>query len=264
MNTAREPALYLTRMRHVRKEPVHHEFEYRSYSWFFDIDNPPVLPLPLRPFASFRAADHLEPTRGEIDAHGYTGAVRQFGRSDDLRARLDYYLARHGVDCTGGRITALMNARMFGYVFDPLTVFWCHDAGGELRCVIAEVHSTYGERHAYLVRPDDLGRASVDKRFYVSPFNDVDGRYLLRLPEPDEGLALRITLLRDRQAPFTATMSGHRVPVTPRTVLRAQWRAPFAPWLIAARIRKHGIALWARGLPIAPRPLAESSRRTAL
>lgn len=264
MSTAREPALYLTRIRHVRKDPVQHEFEYRGYSWFFDVENPPVLPIPLRPFASFHAADHLAPTRGEIDAHGDTGAARHNGKRDDLRGRLDDFLARHDVDCADGRITALMNARMFGYVFDPLTVFWCHDAGGELRCVIAEVHNTYGERHAYLVRPDDLGRAGVDKRFYVSPFNDVDGRYLLRLPEPGDELALRITLLRDRRAPFTASVSGHRVPVTPRTVLRAQWRALLAPWLIATRIRRHGISLWARGLPITPRPLTESSRRTAL
>lgn len=258
MSTVREPALYLTRIRHARHGPIRHEFEYRCYSWYFDVERPPVIPLPLRPLATFHAADHLAPAGTE---HGAATPVRGLG--GDLRARVDDFLAQHGVDCAGGRITALMNARSFGYVFDPLTVFWCHDPDGTLRCVIAEVHNTYGERHAYLVRTDDLGRATVDKRLYVSPFNDVDGHYLLRLPEPEENLDLRITLRRADHAPFTASMSGHRVPVTARTVLRAQLRAPFAPWLIAARIRRHGIALWARGLPISPRPLADSSRRTA-
>ncbi|WP_067691058.1 DUF1365 domain-containing protein [Nocardia jejuensis] len=247
MNTVAEPVLYLTRIRHARKEPVRHEFEYRGYSWYFDVEHPPRLPLPLRPLAYFRARDHLH------------------GPGADLRARLDDLLAQHDVDCVGGRITTLMNARMLGYVFDPLTLFWCHDDRDRLRCVIAEVHNTYGDRHSYVLFPDDLGRVTADKRLYVSPFNAVDGHYVLRVPEPDDALAIRIVLLRDHTAPFTASVSGHRVPVTARTVLRAQLRTPFSPWLIAARIRRHGLALWARGLPISPRPsVAHSPRRTAL
>lgn len=262
VNDIREPALYLTRIRHSRTEPVRHKFEYHGYSWYFDIEHPPVLPIPLRPFSYFRAADHLAPPHPRTDAHGYSVPCRLV--PDDLRTRLDDFLGGHGVDCTGGRITALMNARALGYVFDPLTVFWCHAADGELRCVIAEVHNTYGQRYAYLLHPDELGRATVDKQFYVSPFNEVDGRYLLRLPEPEATLTLRIALLRDRRPPFTASVTGHRVPVTTRAVLRAHLRTPLAPWLIAARIRRHAVALRARGLPITPRPLTEPSRRTAL
>ena len=74
----------------------------------------------------------------------------------------------------------LANARFLGYVFDPLTVFWCFAADGSLRCVVAEVHNTYGERHAYLLRPEADGTAEVGKEFYVSPFNDVSGRYDFR------------------------------------------------------------------------------------
>ncbi|MDJ0429145.1 DUF1365 family protein, partial [Rhodococcus fascians] len=70
-----------------------------------------------------------------------------------------------------GTVTALLNARVLGYVFNPLSVYWCHDVDGSLRCVIAEVHNTYGQRHSYLIRPDGSDRAEVDKQFYVSPFN---------------------------------------------------------------------------------------------
>lgn len=75
------------------------------------------------------------------------------------------------------RITMLASARVFGHVFNPPSLFWCHDRAGELRCVVAEVHNTYGERHGYLLETDDAGWASVPKAFYVSPFNDVDGQY---------------------------------------------------------------------------------------
>ncbi|WP_460723892.1 DUF1365 domain-containing protein [Nocardia heshunensis] len=242
--TAPPPALYFTRIRHVRRAPVHHEFEYRSYSWYFDLDAPPRLPMPLRPLGYFRAADHLS------------------GPGTDLRSRVDSLLAEHDIDCAGGHVTGLMSARALGYGFDPLSVFWCHGPDGRLRCVIAEVHNTYGGRHAYLLRPDSEGRSVTEKRFYVSPFNPVQGRYELRLPEPTEDLALRIVLRRDGEQPFFASVTGHRVPVTTGTILRAQWRAPLSPWLTAARIRRHGIALWARGVPIVPRTCRPESVRS--
>lgn len=237
------PYLYFTRIHHSRKAPVRHEFDYRGYSWFFDLDAPPRVPIPLRPLAYFRAGDHLD------------------GPGVNLRARVDDLLAEHGIDCTGGQVTALMNARALGYVFDPLTVFWCHGRDRRVCCVIAEVHNTYGERHSYVIRPDDQGCAEVDKEFPVSPFNRVDGRYVLRLPEPTGALHLSVTLLRDGQPPFHAAVTGHRVPITARTVLRAQVRAPLSPWLTSARIRRHGITLWARGMPVEPRPGALTSRR---
>ena len=79
-----------------------------------------------------------------------------------------------------------MQARVLGYVFNPLSVFWCHDADGVLRHVIAEVHNTYGGRHAYLLPPTGDQPAAVKKTLYVSPFNEVDGYYLVRAPLPDE------------------------------------------------------------------------------
>ncbi|MFI6429462.1 DUF1365 domain-containing protein [Rhodococcus oryzae] len=233
-------ALYRTRIRHVRTEPVHNAFGYRSYSWFIDLDALPRLPWWLRPFAGFRPADHLEPGGGRT-----------------LRGRVDAVLATHGIDLQGGRVTALMNARVLGYVFNPLSLFWCHDSTGDLRCVLAEVHNTYGGRHRYVVRTDRNGCAATDKRLYVSPFNEVEGVYAMRLAEPAEGLDIRVVLHRDGRAPFAATMRGRRRPATTANVVRALLAAPLAPLTVAARIRVQGIRLWARGVPIAPRPTTD-------
>lgn len=192
------PAIYSTRIRHARTEPVRNTFEYSSYSWYVDVDDLPRLPRWLRPFARFRAEDHFE-------ANLATG-------DDTLRTRVDAFLAARGVDLRGGRVTSLLNARVLGYVFNPLSVYWCHGTDGNLRCVIAEVHNTYGQRHAYLIRPDGSDRAEVDKQFYVSPFNDVGGRYDMRFPEPGDTLSLNVVLHRDGHAPFTATVRGKRQP----------------------------------------------------
>lgn len=233
------PAIYETTIRHSRVEPLRNTFEYRSNSWYIDLDDVPVLSRPLRPFASFRAQDHLSPVPA--------------GTPDTLRRRLDHFLASRGVELDGGKITALLNARVLGYVFDPLSLYWCHDRAGHLRCVVAEVHNTYGERHSYFVELDDAGRARTDKQFYVSPFNDVNGHYEMTLPEPDKTLEASVILRRDGQAAFAAAVRGRRRRVTTATILSTQLRTPLAPLLVSARIRVQGIKLWARGLPVVPR-----------
>lgn len=200
-----------------------------------DVDELPTLPLLLRPFARFDARDHLQGQPG-----------------DSLRDRVDAELNRHGLDACGGKVTALLQARVLGYVFNPLSLYWVHDADGAVRHVIAEVHNTYGGRHAYVVTGD--GRlATVAKAFYVSPFNDVSGRYLINAPRPAETLDVTITLLRDDQPPFVAALRGDRLPVSAAQLLRLQVVAPLAPLMAALAIRIHGIALWLRRVPVVRR-----------
>jgi DUF1365 family protein len=233
------PAIYRTTITHSRQVRVHHSFEYRSYSWYVDIDDLPWLPWWLRPFARFRAEDHFSNT----SPHG------------SLRDRLSALFADRGLAPPEGRVTALLQARVFGYVFNPLSVFWCHDRDGRLRHVIAEVHNTYGGRHAYLLPPADRPVVAA-KEFYVSPFNPVDGYYLVRAPRPDTEVDITVALHRDhRQASpdFIANMHGQRRPATTRQVAIMQIISPLAPLVVAARIRIQGIKLWLRRLPVVPR-----------
>ncbi len=227
-------ALYDTEVTHVRRDPGY-GFTHRMYLWLVDLDALPVLPWWLRPFARFRGRDHL----GDPDR--------------SIRENLDEWLATQGVDLRGGRVLMLAQAAVLGYVFNPLTLFWCHRRDGELECVVAEVHNTYRGRHRYLLRPDADGRASVDKEFYVSPFLPVHGQYRMRLHRPGPRLDVAIALRQDERTSLAATMRGHRLPATPASVLRMLLTQPFAPQRVAALIRRHGIALWLRRVPIVPR-----------
>lgn len=235
------PAIARTRIRHLRSTPVRHGFDHRSATWLIDIDDLPRVPRGLRWCADFRPADHFpeSPRAG-----------------DTLRARLERHLTQAGVPMPDGQILALTSPRVAGYVFNPLSVFWCHHRDGSPGIAIAEVHNTYGERHVYVVDLDSDGNAQVPKEFYVSPFNDVDGRYRLHLPPPrDDGtIDLSITLDRSGQEPFVATLTGRATPATPRTVFATQLRAPLAPLIVTLRIRLHGIRLWLRRLPVVARP----------
>ncbi|BBZ77626.1 hypothetical protein MANY_29630 [Mycolicibacterium anyangense] len=231
------PALYRTRITQLRRSPVHHYGERSSYSWYVDVDQLPSLPWWLRPFARFEAVDH------------FTGSD-----NDTLRQRVDGYLAEHGIYLPGGRITALLMPRVLGRTFNPLSLFWCHDATGELRCVIAEVHNTYGERHAYLLPPDQDTPAMVAKTFYTSPFNGVDGYYLVRAPRPAEQLDLTVSLHRENEPALVATVRGTRRRASAGQVLRLQFSAPLAPQMAALSARVQNLILRLRGVPVVPRP----------
>lgn len=232
----RLPALYPCTVRHVRRAPSRYALRHRTYLWLVDLDQLPVLSRPLRPLARFRAADHFT------------------GRSPSIRAALDGFLAEHGVDLDGGRVTMLAHARVLGHVFNPLTLYWCHGPDGTPRCVVAEVHNTYGGRHAYLLHPGESGTATVDKDFHVSPFFPVDGRYDMRLPLPGERLRLSVRLERPGSPPFTATVRGTRRAATVPALLRLAARHPFSTLAVSAAIRFHGIRLFLRRLPVQPRP----------
>jgi DUF1365 family protein len=230
------PALYECEIRHVRRQQLQRSFAHAVYFWLVDLDALPELSRAVRPFARFEARDHLgDPAR-------------------TIRENVDAWLSGQGFDLHGGQVLMLANARVLGHVFNPITLYWCHRPDGTLACVVAEVHNTYGERHCYLLTPDPDGRASTPKAFYVSPFLTVDGEYRMVLAEPGERLALSVSLRQDGRAAFTATVTGVRRAAGPAGLARMLVRRPFVTHRTSALIRRHGIALWLRRLPVVPRP----------
>jgi DUF1365 family protein len=226
-------SIYEVTISHARSASLRNVFRYRSYLWLVDLDHLPRVRL----LAGFRARDHLGDPRASI------------------RSNLDRFLAARGVDLGGGRVTMLAHARVLGYVFNPLTVYWCHRADGTLACVVAEVHNTYRQRHAYLLPG---GQAEVPKQFYVSPFYPVDGRYRMSLPEPGERLSLNVRLDRPDGHSFAASVRGRAVPATRRELLHAAVCHPWSTAAVSARIRWQGVRLYLRGLPVIPRPAHQS------
>jgi hypothetical protein len=231
---------YRTVVTHARQAPLRNRFRYRTASWLVDLDHVPTMPAGLRWLASFEARDHI----GEA--------------AQSLRANVESLLAANSVDVTGGRITMLTNARAIGHVFNPISVHWCHDADDQLVAVVAEVHNTYGDRHAYLLRPDAEGRVDevIDKAMYVSPFNPVDGQYRIAVSPPGERVSVSVTLMRTGQPAFVATLQGTRRP--PRPAVVAALMTAATSLRVSTLIRYQGVRLYLRGLRVEPRPFHSS------
>ena len=225
----RVPCLYQVAIRHTRTAPVRHGFRHSSYMWLFDLDEPPRLPAGLRALARFRAADHVD--------------VRALLRSSGIEAE---------------RILVLTNLRVLGYVFNPISVYWCYDRGGALVAHVAEVHNTYGGRHAYVL-PVDMepacrgGSATVAKAMYVSPFHPVDGEYSISIGDPGAALHVAVTLDRHDGSPFRASLYGRRRDAGAANVMRSFVRYPAAPLRGRALIQLEGLRLWRKGLEVQTR-----------
>lgn len=247
------PAIVRGEVRHARFHPIKHSFRYRAHQWLVDVDFPDVAPRGLRALASFEARDHVGGPAGTLGS-----SVRAF-------------IAEQGVSWTCDRVIMLANARVLGYVFDPLSVFWCYAADGTLEGVLAEVHNTYGERHGYVLDLDSHGSAQTDKAFYVSPFFGVFGDYQLKFvldgAEGSDGVGARaqqtlgrsakvgafVTLKQEGRVVFTGSFTGTALPVTRRRLLGVALTQPLMPQRVALLIRLHGAWLWLRRLPVVRR-----------
>jgi hypothetical protein len=222
---------------HARQAPLNNRFRYRTGAWLVDLDQVPRLPRGLRWLAAFDAKDHLgEPT----------GSLR-----DNLAA----LLADHDIDVARGRIMMLANARALGHAFNSISVHWCYAADDTLVAVVAEVHNTYGDRHAYVLRPGTGGRVDsvLEKAMYVSPFNPVEVSYRIAVSPPTERVSVTVTLTRAGQPPFVATLQGTRR--RQRAVLAAAVATAMTSARVSGLIRYRGVRLYLRGLRVEPRPI---------
>ena len=224
--------VFETTIRHTRRVPFRRSFTHRSHTWLVDLDDLPD---------HGRLGPLLGPLLGRFEARDHLGDP-----SRSIKDNVAAFLRREGVELGGGRVLMAAHPRALGYCFNPISVFWVFPEQ-DRPCVVVEVHNTYGDRHAYLVHPDEHGRASTPKQMYVSPFHGTDGRYDLQVPVPEHRLHVAVTLTTDDGARFSASLTGRR---TSRGPLRA------APAAIrgAVLIRVHGITLWLRRLPVRPRP----------
>jgi uncharacterized protein len=241
-------ALYFGEVMHARLRPVGHRFSYRVMNLLIDLDRLDVADRLSRLFGVNRAALYSfhETDHGDRDG-------------SSLRRYAQRCAAAHGVDLTGGRVLLLCYPRLLGYAFNPLSVYFCYRAEGNLGLVIYEVRNTFGEIHAYAVpiKPGEISAAGIrqsqDKRFYVSPFIEMATRYHFRIAPPGSMVRLRI-LETDQAGPLlAATFHGRRRALTTGRLLRSFFSLPLVTLKILAAIHWEALRLWSKGVRLVPR-----------
>jgi DUF1365 family protein len=236
-----ESCLYRGEVMHRRLRPFGHRFVYRVFSLLVDIDRLPKLGLRLLSHNRFNLFALHDRDHGPRDG-------------SPLRPWVERELRAAGIALEGGRIFLHCFPRLLGYVFNPISIYWCYGAEGRLRAVLCEVKNTLGEQCTYVLpagKPGPL-RATRAKTMYVSPFIAMDARYRFRLDDPEACLKLVIAE-SDRDGPLLlATHTAQRRALSDRTLLGAFLAFPFLTAKVIVAIHWQALRLWLKGARLEP------------
>jgi DUF1365 family protein len=230
-------------VRHRRLRPTEHAFAYPTY----------FLLLPMR---SLRAAPEPALCRNRFGLMSFHDRDHGDGRADAL-AWIDELLAAEGVAGADGEVWLHTYPRVLGYVFKPVSFWYCHRSDGGLAAVVAEVNNTFGERHCYLLTGPGLafGRELVARKvFHVSPFCRVQGQYRFRFMRTAERTVARIDHDDDAGALLQTSVSGELQPLTPRRMRAAFFGMPLMTLGVVVRIHWQALQLWLKRVPFASKP----------
>lgn len=242
-------ALYRGGVTHRRLRPRDHRLNYRVFWLLLDLAEIDGLDRRLRLFSrnrfnllSFHDRDHGD------------------GSGAALRPQVEAWLERAGVALEGGPIRLLTMPRVLGYVFNPISLYYCHRADGRLAAMVYEVTSTFGVRHAYVIpvpvedRAAGLIRQGAAKALYVSPFMGMEMDYEFRGHAPGERLDLTIDGVDAGGVVITAAMSGERPDLTDADLLSAAVALPFLTLKVVAAIHWEALKLWLKRVPLTRQP----------
>ncbi|MFT0545548.1 DUF1365 domain-containing protein [Allopusillimonas ginsengisoli] len=239
------------RVMHERLRPVRNRFVYPIFcvrlnldqlaqlnSWWFGVDR--------RSLMGIRTRDY-----GACDGSDLAGWMR--GQLADAGVQAD------------GDIWLQTFPRVLGYVFNPVSFWYCHDRAGNLRALLAEVTSTFGERHSYLLTgPNEepiTGNTVLEcrKQLHVSPFCQVEGRYQFRLRDTADTSFIAIDYFDIEGLLLRTSVGGRNRELNRRSALHAVARQPFMTFSVIARIYWQALRLWLRKVPFFSKPSREDT-----
>ncbi|HKJ89597.1 MAG TPA: DUF1365 domain-containing protein, partial [Oceanipulchritudo sp.] len=229
---------------HKRFSPKAYGFTSRLFMWHLDLDEigdvcraSPLISHNRFNVYAFRDDDHL-----------YLGKAT-------LRENIETYLSDNGIPEKPARITLLTNLRTFGYVFNPVSFYFCYDSRDTPLAVVVEVHNTFGELKPFLLDQSQLAgnrfHATHPKLFYISPFSGLDERLEIKVELPQSRLALYVNTYRhgEEKPFFRSSLTGHAIPLRNRSLLAASLRFPFVTLKVISLIHWHALKLYLKRVP---------------
>lgn len=225
-------ALYRGTLVHARREPVRNVFRYPVAYFLLDLDELGELrrfwPVRLG-LVRFRDRDHF-------DGRPVKEAVLELAGDPELE-----------------RVLCLTQLRVFGYVFNPVSFYWCYRRDGSLSCVVAELNNTFGERLPEVLRGPALSYEQA-KRLHVSPFFGLDQDYDWAFSHPEAEVWARVHVREDGRRPLTAVLHGRRGELSSRALAGFLVRYPLLPLRVTALIHWQALRLLLKRVPFHRKP----------
>jgi DUF1365 family protein len=234
--------LYECAVMHNRLEPKKNKFAYNIFMFYLDLDEVDLCHQKLSLFShnrwnvfSFREKDHMEPG------------------PQTLKENILDYVRSQGVDLPGGKVTLLTHVRTFGYIFNPVSFYYCFTPSGLPACAVVEVENTFREQKRYFLRPNtfqnDRFILRTLKHFYVSPFIKLDAEFEFKLPIPGENLTAFVDDFEAGHKFLLTSLAGTRAPLSDASLIWFLIKYPFITLKVIGLIHWQALILSLKGIP---------------
>lgn len=233
--------LYRAKVMHNRTSPKKHRFHYNVFLFCIDLDAmdedfKQVALVSRNRFNLFSFYDKDHPVNEKA------------GEKGNVREELNSYLKTNGIEQPPARVLLVTNLRLLGYVFNPVSFYFCFGGNDQPVCCVAEVQNTFKEMKMFFLGKNCLKEHSfhlrTKKYFYVSPFIDHDAEFDFRLDVPTEKLNIRIDDYKNDERFFVSTLSGKKKALTTGRLLAYFFRFPFITLQIIFLIHWNALLLW--------------------
>ena len=229
-----------------------HKLRYKLFMLAFDLDEIDAMDRGLRFFS------HNRFNLMSLHDRDHAGYVRA-----PIKPQIEAKLRAGGIAWEGGEITLLCMPRLLGYVFNPLSVYFCRHPNGELAALVHEVRNTFGEHHFYVLSAREGAQGEVRqacaKDFFVSPFLEMDLRYEFRVKPPGDSTLVAMTVRRGGEVALTASFAGGRRELSDSTLLRAFAGNPLMTFVAIAGIHWEAVKMLVKGVRFLGRPRARKT-----
>ncbi len=243
-------ALYTGLVTHDRTRPKRHSLRYRVFMLLLDLDEIDLLDKTLKRFS-----------RGRLNLIGFHDRDHLEDPNASLKDAVLAKLRARGLAPEGARISVLAMPRILGKGFNPLSVFFCHDADGKLVATVHAVRNTFGQRHDYVLpagkaRAGWVEQGTRRKVFYVSPFLPMDLRYGFEVAPPTESVHVGVDVMDEEGIVLAATFSGKRQDLTDGAIWKALASHPWQVFGVLAAIHWEALKLVLKGFRFYPQEAA--------
>tara|TARA_B100000579_G_scaffold435272_1_gene458123 strand:- start:790 stop:1551 length:762 start_codon:yes stop_codon:yes gene_type:complete len=225
---------------HKRFKPKKHFFRYSVFSLFIDLSELNQLDNSIKFFSfnKFNLISFFEKDHGDRDGSSLIDWVKK-------------NLKENNISSENIKIKLLCYPRIFGYVFNPLSVFFIYNSKNKLISILYEVKNTFGEQHTYIFKVEDdlnLFQHNCSKKFHVSPFIEMNCNYFFRILKPGEKISVIIDQYHSNEKILYASQDGKRADFNSKELLKSYLKHPLMTFKIISAIHYEAFKLWTKGI----------------
>ena len=225
---------------HKRFKPKKHFFRYSVFSLFIDLSELNQLDNSIKFFSfnKFNLISFFDKDHGDRDGSSLIEWVKK-------------NLKENNISSENIKIKLLCYPRIFGYVFNPLSVFFIYNSKNKLISILYEVKNTFGEQHTYIFKVEDdlnLFQHNCSKKFHVSPFIEMNCNYFFRILKPGEKISVIIDQYHSNEKILYASQDGKRADFNSKELLKSYLKHPLMTFKIISAIHYEAFKLWTKGI----------------